>query len=66
MRYPKILARQQCGERNTSTSGGDRLLILFELGEVKAGRTEPIVYNVFLKGPARIIYAGELRSEALL
>jgi diaminopimelate epimerase len=48
------------------TSGNDRLLILFELGEVKAGGTGPIVYNVFLKGPARIIYAGELRSEALL
>lgn len=62
MRYPKILAPQQRGERNTFTSG----LILFELGEVKAGGTEPIVYNVFLKGPARIIYAGELRSEALL
>ena len=61
-----MLAAPQHGERNTSTSGGDRLLILFELGEVKAGGTGPIVYNVFLKGPARIICAGELRSEALL
>jgi len=48
------------------TSGGDRLLILFALGEVKTGGTGTIVYNVFLKGPARMIYAGELNSEALL
>lgn len=48
------------------TSGNDRLLILFELGELNAGGTGPIVYNVFLKGTAQIIYAGELRNEALL
>jgi diaminopimelate epimerase len=48
------------------TSGNDRLMILFDLSKVKTGGTAAIVYNVFLKGPARIIYAGELHTEALL
>ena len=42
------------------TSGGDRLTIEFELK--KDGRVE----NVFLTGPARIIYTGELTAESLL
>lgn len=42
------------------TSGGDRLTIEFELKE--KGRVE----NVFLTGPARIVYQGELSAESLL
>ena len=41
------------------TSGGDRLTILFDL---KKG---PSAANVFLKGPAHVIYSGELNAEAL-
>uniref|UniRef100_UPI0040572E01 diaminopimelate epimerase n=1 Tax=Candidatus Electronema sp. TaxID=2698783 RepID=UPI0040572E01 len=48
------------------TSGNDRLTILFSLLEHKAGGTAPIVYNVFLKGPAHAVYQGELTAEALL
>lgn len=48
------------------TSGNDRLTILFSLPEHKAGGTAPIVYNVFLKGPAHAVYQGELTAEALL
>jgi diaminopimelate epimerase len=42
------------------TSGGDRLTISFDL---QAG---PVAANVFLKGPAHVIYSGELSAEALL
>jgi diaminopimelate epimerase len=42
------------------TSGGERLTILFDLRD--GGRAE----NVFLQGPARIIYEGTLTAEALL
>lgn len=42
------------------TSGGDRLTIEFELKG--GGRVE----NVYLTGPARIIYTGELTAESLL
>ncbi|MCI5145328.1 MAG: diaminopimelate epimerase [Candidatus Electrothrix sp. AR3] len=45
------------------TSGGDRLTILFDL---KAGGSTDIVYNVFLKGPAHVVYKGKLEAEALL
>ncbi len=41
------------------TSGNDRLTILFDLKE------GPAASNVFLKGPAHVVYAGELSSEAL-
>ncbi len=40
------------------TSGGDRLTILFDLQEGAAD-------NVFLKGPAHVVYRGELNEEAL-
>ncbi|HBI16088.1 MAG TPA: diaminopimelate epimerase [Desulfobulbaceae bacterium] len=42
------------------TSGGERLAISFEL------RDGPAATNVFLKGPAHVIYNGELSPEALL
>lgn len=42
------------------TSGGDRLIIEFEFK--KDGTAE----NVYLTGPARIVYQGELTAEALL
>jgi len=42
------------------TSGGDQLTIVFDLKE--NGSTE----NVFLKGPAHVVYKGELNAEALL
>ncbi|MFN2354248.1 MAG: diaminopimelate epimerase [Desulfopila sp.] len=42
------------------TSGGDRLTIEFDLHE--DGRVE----NVYLQGPARIVYTGELTFESLL
>jgi len=42
------------------TSGGDRLTILFDLDE------GPAATNVFLKGPAHVVYTGELTTEALL
>ena len=41
------------------TSGGDRLTILFD---VKGGVSAD---NVFLKGPAHVVYKGELNAEAL-
>jgi diaminopimelate epimerase len=42
------------------TSGGDRLSIIFD---VKDGMSAD---NVFLKGPAHVVYKGELNAEALL
>jgi diaminopimelate epimerase len=42
------------------TSGGDRLAIIFD---VKNGMPAD---NVFLKGPAHVVYKGELNAEALL
>ncbi len=42
------------------TTGGDRLVIVFEL---KNGESAE---NVFLKGPAYVIYRGELSAESLL
>jgi diaminopimelate epimerase len=42
------------------TSGGDRLTVLFDLTD------GPSVENVFLKGPAQMVYTGELTAEALL
>ena len=41
------------------TSGGDRLTITFDLEDGVS------VENVFLKGPAHVIYRGELNAEAL-
>ena len=43
-----------------NTSGGDRLTIFFDLQD------GPRAENVFLQGPARIIYEGNLTAEALL
>ena len=45
---------------NIITSGGDTLTISFDLTDV------PGADNVFLKGPAHLIYKGELTNEALL
>jgi diaminopimelate epimerase len=42
------------------TSGGDRLAVIFD---VKDGMSAD---NVFLKGPAHVVYKGELNAEALL
>jgi diaminopimelate epimerase len=42
------------------TSGGDRLTISFDLQD------GPAAANVFLRGPAHVIYSGELSAEALL
>ncbi len=42
------------------TSGGDRLAIIFDAVD------EQTVTNVFLKGPAHVIYTGELTAEALI
>jgi diaminopimelate epimerase len=42
------------------TSGGERLIIDFELTD------DCCADNVYLKGPARIIYTGELTAESLL
>jgi diaminopimelate epimerase len=42
------------------TSGGERLIIEFELNDNCCAN------NVYLKGPARIIYTGELTAECLL
>ncbi len=43
-----------------TTSGGDRLTIRFDLGQGSSAE------NVYLQGPARIIYEGKLTAEALL
>ncbi len=45
------------------TSGGERLIVLFDL---QVGQHGPQAENVFLQGPARIIYEGKLTAEALL
>ena len=42
------------------TSGNDQLSIIFDLQD------GPTAKNVFLKGPAHVIYNGELYGEALL
>jgi diaminopimelate epimerase len=42
------------------TSGGEALTVLFDLKEGAK------VDNVFLQGPARVIYQGELTAESLL
>lgn len=42
------------------TSGNDRLSVFFDLQD------GPSAVNVFLKGPAHVIYTGELNSEALI
>jgi diaminopimelate epimerase len=42
------------------TSGGGRLAILFDLQE------GPSAANVFLRGPAHLVYTGELNTEALV
>ncbi len=42
------------------TAGGDRLVIIFDLAADKTA------HNVFLKGPAYVIYKGELKAEALI
>lgn len=41
------------------TSGGDKLTIVFDIG------ADDIAENVYLQGPARIIYIGQLTAEAL-
>ncbi len=43
-----------------TTSGGDKLTIIFDLNQ--DGTAE----NVYLQGPARIIYIGQLTAESLL
>jgi diaminopimelate epimerase len=43
------------------TSGGDKLTIVFDLKDDKKSAD-----NVFLKGPAHVVYRGELNAEALL
>ena len=48
------------------TSGGDCLTILFDCKEAKGSGSYDTVSHVFLKGPAHIIYSGELNAEALL
>ena len=45
------------------TSGGERLIVLFDLQDGVHGLQAE---NVFLQGPARIIYEGKLTAEALL
>lgn len=45
---------------NIQTSGGDKLTIVFDLGD------GPSANHVYLQGPARIIYSGELSEESLL
>ena len=42
------------------TSGGDRLTIIFDLLEDRTAT------NVFLKGPAHVVYTGDLGAEALI
>lgn len=42
------------------TSGGDSLTILFDVKDTMSAD------NVFLKGPAHVVYKGELNAEALL
>lgn len=42
------------------TSGGDRLTIVFDVHDQRSAK------NMFLKGPAHVIYKGELTAEALL
>jgi len=42
------------------TTGGDMLTVLFDLLD------GPVAKNVFLQGPARCIYEGQLTAEALL
>ncbi len=52
-----------CSPVNIITSGGERLTIFFDLHpDLNAPRAE----NVFLQGPARIIYEGLVTTEALL
>jgi len=52
-----------CSPVNIITSGGEHLTIYFDLHHDLAGtRAE----NVFLQGPAKIIYEGLLTTEALL
>ncbi len=54
------IQKKACSPVQLVTSGGDPLTVLFDLLE------GPKAENVFLQGPARIIYAGELTSESLL
>ena len=42
------------------TTGGEELTILFTIS------TGPVAEQVFLQGPARLVYTGEVTSEALL
>jgi diaminopimelate epimerase len=42
------------------TSGGDVLTVRFDLHD------GPVAENVFLEGPVRLIYKGQLTAEALL
>lgn len=42
------------------TSGGEELTIIFEISE------GPVARQVFLQGPARLVYSGEVTAEALL
>ena len=55
-----VLLAQAASPVEIITSGGDRLTIVFDVKE--NGSAE----NVFLKGPAHIVYKGELNVEALL
>ncbi len=43
-----------------TTSGGDQLTIVFDL------KDDPAAENVYLQGPARMIYEGQLTAESLL
>jgi len=42
------------------TSGGDVLTVLFDL------QNGPVAENVFLEGPVRLVYTGQLNADALL
>ncbi len=55
-----VLLEQTRSPVEIITSGGDRLTIVFDV------QNESSAENMFLKGPAHVIYKGELSAEALL
>lgn len=55
-----VLLDQAASPVEIITSGGDRLTIVFDVKEGESAE------NVFLKGPAHVVYKGELNAEALL
>ncbi|WP_339136082.1 MAG: diaminopimelate epimerase [Candidatus Electrothrix sp. GW3-4] len=60
------LLGQAASPVDITTSGGDRLTIMFDLKKGMEKGTDSAVHNVFLKGPAHTIYSGEFDAEALL